>query len=58
MGICEYVGKVRRCSECHKEKKIGLKYPQGTDAKRKNHSPYLKCKDCILQDLKKALKNN
>lgn len=57
MGICEYVGKIGKCSECHKEKKIGLKYPKGIDTKGKTHVPYLKCKDCILQDHEKDENN-
>jgi hypothetical protein len=32
---------------------MGLAIDQGKDAKGEEHSPYLKCEDCVLLQLKK-----
>jgi hypothetical protein len=49
----DHVGLIETCSECHKQKKIGLASDQGKDSKGNNHAPYLKCEDCVSLDLKK-----
>jgi len=42
MNTEDHVGKIETCSECNQQKKIG-----------NSHSPYLKCEDCLLRELKK-----
>jgi hypothetical protein len=49
----DHIGKIETCSECNQQKKIGLATDQVTDSKGNRHSPYLKCEDCVLLDLKK-----
>lgn len=53
MSIEDHVGKTETCSECNQQKKIGLALDQGRDSKGNNHSPYLRCEDCVLLELKK-----
>ncbi|MDW0197767.1 MAG: hypothetical protein QN755_04970 [Nitrososphaeraceae archaeon] len=53
MNPQDIVGKTEICSECGKQKKIGLALDQGPDKKGEMHSPYLKCEDCISPDLEK-----
>jgi hypothetical protein len=53
LGIEDLVGKTEICSECRKQKKIGLAYDQAPDKQGEMHSPYLKCEDCVSLDLEK-----
>ena len=53
MNTEDHVGKIETCSECNQQKKIGLATDHGKDAKGNSHSPYLKCEDCLLRELKK-----
>jgi len=53
MKVKDHIGMIGTCSECNKQKKIVLATDQGKDAKGNEHSPFLKCKDCISLDLKK-----
>ena len=53
MNIEDHLGLIETCSECNQQKKIVLTTDQGTDAQGNPHSPYLKCEDCVMLDLKK-----
>lgn len=53
MNPQDLVGKTEICSECGKQKKIQLALEQGPDKHGEMHSPYLKCEDCVSQDLEK-----
>ena len=52
MSSEDHIGMIETCSECNQQKKIRLATDQGTDAKGNRHSPYLKCEDCVMLDLK------
>lgn len=52
MKVEDHIGLIGTCSECKQQKKIGLATDQGKDAKGNDHSPYLRCEDCVSQDLK------
>ena len=52
MKVEDHIGMIGTCSECNQRKKIGLATDQGKDAKGNDHSPYLRCEDCVSQDLK------
>jgi hypothetical protein len=49
----DLVGKVEICSECGKQKKIGLASDRAPNKQGEMHSPYLKCEDCVSLDLEK-----
>ena len=53
MKVEDHIGLIGTCSECSKQKKICLATDRGKDAKGNEHSPYLKCEDCVSLDLKK-----
>ncbi|MGI0030248.1 MAG: hypothetical protein ACRD80_01525 [Nitrososphaeraceae archaeon] len=53
MDIGGHVGKIGTCSECNKQKMIGLEWTRGTDANGNIYSPYLRCEDCISLSLEK-----
>jgi hypothetical protein len=53
MKVEDHIGMIGTCSECIQQKKIGLATDRGKEAKGNEHSPYLKCEDCVLLDLKK-----
>jgi DNA-directed RNA polymerase subunit RPC12/RpoP len=53
MNPQDLVGKTEICSECGKQKKIGLVLDQAPNKQGIEHSPYLKCEDCVSQDLEK-----
>lgn len=53
MKVEDHIGLIATCSECNKQKKIGLATDVGKDMKGNEHSPYLKCEDCVSGDLKK-----
>ncbi|HEY9398777.1 MAG TPA: hypothetical protein VIP29_02650 [Nitrososphaeraceae archaeon] len=53
MNPQDLVGKTEICSECGQQKKIGLTLDQALDKKGQTHSPYLKCEDCVSQDVEK-----
>jgi hypothetical protein len=52
MKIEDHIGLIATCSECNQQKKIGLATDVGKDVKGNEHSPYLKCEDCVSVDLK------
>ncbi|HJR84794.1 MAG TPA: hypothetical protein VJ772_05430 [Nitrososphaeraceae archaeon] len=53
MKVEDHIGLIATCSECNIQKKIGLATDVGKDMKGNEHSPYLKCEDCVSRDLKK-----
>ncbi len=53
MKVEDHIGLIENCSECDKRKKIGLATDRGKDARGNDHSPYLKCEECVALDLKK-----
>jgi len=53
MKVEDHIGLIGTCSECNKQEKIGLATDRGKDAKGNEHSPYLRCDDCVLLFLKK-----
>lgn len=53
MKVEDHIGLIKICSECNQQKKIALATDAGKDAKGNDHSPYLKCEDCVALDLKK-----
>lgn len=52
MKIEDHIGLIETCSECKQQKKIGLATDLGKDSKGNEHSPYLKCEDCVSLDIK------
>ena len=52
MKVEDHIGDIGTCSECNQQKKIGLATDLGKDAKGNDHSPYLKCEDCVALDFK------
>ncbi len=52
MKVEDHIGEIGTCSECNQQKKIGLATDQGKDAKGNDHSPYLKCEECVALDFK------
>ena len=53
MNPQDLVGKTEICSECGKQKKIGLALDQAPNKQGVDHSPYLKCEDCVSEGLEK-----
>lgn len=53
MKVEDHIGLIGPCSECSKQKKICLATDRGKDVKGNEHSPYLRCEDCVSLDLKK-----
>ncbi len=52
MKVEDHIGMSGTCSECNQQKKIRLATDQGKDTKGNEHSPYLKCEDCVALDFK------
>jgi hypothetical protein len=53
MKVEDHIGMIGTCSGCNQQKKIGLATDRVKEANGNEHSPYLKCEDCVLLDLKK-----
>ena len=58
MVVGDLVGEIAFCSDCHQKKKIALEWSRGIAKDGQEYAPFLRCEDCVNEQLEKDVKND